>query len=270
MRHVSLFLIFLFLIVLQGCQLLTEPAPLLEQPKEPKLQTHTAILHYEAPMAPLQIKSVQLPAHPLKNGQTVMLADKNIHSDSELAQLLATKLNEIGLTLIHSSQADYKLTLTKMELLPGNTTDFKLQVQPTKQPFIQQEMDNNPVKHCATLKGNIGFRLTHLESGDIVWFAKARADTTTLGEHILTHKIILQETITNQHSIQAFIEEHNTDEARIKRAHQPVTIPKYKLEQKATKNDKISGRCNEEEVQSLNIPLQRFLISELISKLNVI
>ena len=269
MRHAYLFLIFSFFIALPGCQLLTEPAPLLVLPEEPKLRTHTAVLQYEAPMSPLQIKSVQLPAHPLKKGQTVMLADKNIHSESKLAQLLVTKLHEIGLTLIHTGQADYKLTLTKIELLPGNTTDFKLKAQSTKYPLVQQEMDNNPVKHCATLKGNIGLRLTHLESGDIVWFAKARADTTTLGEHILTQKMTLKETIVNQQSVRAFIEEQNTDEARMKRAHQPVKIPTYKLEQQTTLNNKVSGRCTEEEVQSLNIPLKHFLMSELISKLNV-
>lgn len=272
MRNAYKLTMFISLLTLSGCQLLTKPAPLLVLPTPPKLTSNSYDIVYQAESTPLQIQSVQLPARPLLKSQTITLINPTITAQSDLFLTLKELFSSLGLILQldKNAHSDYRLTLTKLEFIEGDKINYQLQKNSTHPLLVQQMLTQLNQQTCVSINGTIGIRLTNTKTGNVVWFATASADNTTLGHTELAYKIDWAQIITNKKEIRQFIDEQNTEQARLQRATVPVTIPEYAVAETTSKPRLISGYCKATDEQGISQKLQKYLLTELISKLNVI
>ncbi|ATC94020.1 hypothetical protein [Pseudoalteromonas tunicata] len=263
--------IFIFLLSVSGCQLLTEPAPLLTMPNPPKLKSNSYNVRYLADASPLQIKSVQLPARPLVKGQTISLANATIEPSSELFSILNEQFSTLGLSLLSDTtlDSDYRLTLTKLEFIEGDKISYQLQNAANQPNIVQQKFAQQSQYSCASVKGTVGIRLTNTKTGNVVWFATASADNTTLGQTELTYQLDWAQIISNKKEVKQFIDEQNTEQARLLRANVPISIPQYQVSETISVPRLISGYCGATDDQAISQRLQTYLLTELINKLNV-
>lgn len=272
MLNVYKLMMFISLLTLSGCQLLTEPAPLLAIPTPPKLQSNSYDVFYRANPTELQIQSVQLPARPLLKGQIITLINPTLAKDSELFATLKKLFSDLGLVLQldKSIDSDYRLTITKLEFVEGDKIDYRLEKDASLPFVVQQKFTQLNPQSCSSIKGTVGIRLTNTKTGNVVWFATAAADNTTLGHTELTYKVDWAQIITNKKEVKKFVDEQNSEQARLVRATVPVEPPKYIVAETASTPRFISGYCAVNNEKNISQQLQTFLLTELINKLNVI
>jgi hypothetical protein len=112
-------------------------------------------------------------------------------------------------------------------------------------------------------------RLIHRASGDVVWFGKSSIDSASFHREPLIYSFSDEQVISNELEVATFIHQQNTDQARLARANQEISIPSYKTISKMTSLTKLQGPCNRTEVSALTPMMHYYLSSILIDKIKV-
>ncbi|CCQ11650.1 putative orphan protein; putative signal peptide [Pseudoalteromonas luteoviolacea B = ATCC 29581] len=255
-------------VTLSGCQLIKQPAPLLSTPKKPPLATQVYEVAYSSVTESARVKSVQLPAHPIKKGDTVFINSSRVSLTAPLNAHIIELMNKKGLRIVDHESANYLLTLQQLDLEFVEDKNYKIQLAGNKERLAllaalpQQQT-------CKNVLASISMRLTHNQSSDVIWFAKASIDTASFQNKPLRYQVIKSQQIANEQQVIEFVQSQNTEEARLVRSTKHVTIPKYVVSETLSKLTKRSGACSETEVSALTPDLQRHLSKVLIEKITV-
>lgn len=261
----------IFIILASGCAVIKQPAEPLAMPAKPMLKNQTYQLEYEAQHASPKVKSVQLPAHQVKQNQTVnVIVDRASVTDTLVSQI-SRALNDKQLKVTTSSNSDYTLSIHQVDLEFVDDANYTL-VEPEK-PFslFSTVAQKFPTQQCANILAQVSMRLTHKSSGDVVWFAKSSIDSASFHRESLVYSFFEEKKITNELEVVAFIHKQNTEQARLKRADftDEVVVPPYKTITKFSRLTKLKGPCTRTEISALTPMMQFYLSSILIDKIKV-
>lgn len=261
-----------FIFLLAGCQLTTPLAPLLDLPEEPKLTSEDIQVQYitTGSSDSAQIKSVQLPAHKITKQQTIAFDLSKANVDYDLTEIFSEAFQKASLQPVNdTSNAEYKLTINKLSHKQGIEAHYELK---NKQSINDLEGINTKTlmtKSCNSMDTTISLRLTHTQSGDVVWFAQASLNTAEQPITPLIYQFNLYQEITNKKQVSAFILKNNTEEARALRAQNEITIPAYEISTRSSELLKVSGSCSQNEVDALAPKISLQLIKTLVNKLKI-
>lgn len=86
----------------------------------------------------------------------------------------------------------------------------------------------------------------------------------------MVFSFVQEQLISNELEIASFIHDQNTEQARMARANQDVSIPEYKTISKMSNLTKLQGPCNRTEISALTPMMQYYLTSILIDKIKVL
>ncbi|MGC0118229.1 hypothetical protein [Pseudoalteromonas piscicida] len=255
--------------LLFGCVTTAPLAPKLDVPKEPLLKKSVYQISYSTELNSARIKSVQLPAHPLAQGDTVYInADKVSLTDTLRKQIVAL-LEKKGLKVVAAKNANYTLTIHQLDLEFAANKTYALDRPRNPHPHIAELAQNSPAFQCTNIVASVSMRLAHQASSDVVWFAKSSVDSAGFQGIPLQFTFTEVEKIENEHDVLSFIVAQNTDEARRQRGEKPVDIPPYKVTKTVSPLEKTAGACTQTEVSALTADMQKHLAESLIEKLNV-
>jgi hypothetical protein len=261
-----------FIVILSfifGCASTKKLAPMLDIPAKPLLTKEVYQLSYSTELDSARIKSVQLPAHPIKTHNTVrIVTDKVSMTDTLKAQLIKA-LNSKGLEIVESSIADYILTVHQLDLEFGPNKTYTLNQPRSPHPFFTRLAQQVPSYQCANIIASVSMRLTHQASSDVVWFAQSSIDSASFQGIPLQVNYTQKQSITNEHAVISFIVKHNTDAAREARFNNPITTPSYNVKTSISQPTKIAGACSKTEVSALSSAMQTSLTNLLIDKINL-
>ncbi len=265
MRLFSLLAVALFL---SACVFTPEMAPLLQIPAKPAIKKQQAQITYQLPKANVKLKSVQLPAHKISKQDKIMI--DFTHADTKnLKNKVITLLKNKSMQLTtDETQAKYKLSLNKYSITKGDDINAKRSPLTTDHAVISQTLNKNQT--CSTYQVNLSFRLTHIKSGDVVWFARGGLNSAGFSNNQLVYQVNINQSIENELKIVNFINKQNTQQARIERFKNPVEIPEYQVVETPDQARKISGYCADDEVQQLTPDITNYLAKALIQKLKLI
>ena len=265
-----LLVVLLFTIISAGCALKPEPAPLLAMPEKPSLKSQRFQIEYKTEHAAPKVKSVQLPAHTVNANQTVaIVADKTSVTDTLYAQLTEA-LNEKQLKVVQNGQADYTLSIHQLDLELVDDTEYQLVIPEKPLPLFDQVAEQFPTQQCATIQAQVSMRLTHKKTGDVVWFAKSSIDSASFHREPLIYSFEQQQLIKNELEVASFVNEHNTEQARMSRINNTdIVIPQYQTISRMSALTKEQGPCNRTEISALTPMMQYYLTSILIDKIKV-
>lgn len=258
-----------FIFLLAGCQLTTPLAPLLTMPEAPELTYEDIQLQYikTDSLDSAQIKSVQLPAHKITPQQTIAFDLSKANVNYDLAAIFNEQLQKIALQPVNDGvNAEYKLTLNKLSHKQGLEAHYELK---NKQNITDIKNNAFMTKSCHSMDTSISLRLTHTQSGDVVWFAQGELNTSEHTIKPLIYQFNLYQDITNKKQVSVFVLNNNTQAARALRLQKEVTIPTYKISTYSTKLVKISGSCSQSEVDALAPKISLQLIKTLVKKLKI-
>lgn len=262
------FLLFLILLSV-GCAVKPEPAPLLAMPEKPRLESQQFEVKYQTAHESPKVKSVQLPAHPVKRNQTVKIVATNTSVTDTLYQQLTDALADKQLQVTDNADSDYTLSIHQLELDFVEDTQYQLQLPENSSAIYEEIAHNYPSQQCATLLAQVSMRLTHQQSGDVVWFAKSSIDSASFHREPIIYTFMQQQSISNELEVASFVHEQNTEQARMARIEKTIEIPQYQTVAKLTSLEKKQGPCNRTEVSALTPMMQYYLSSILIDKIKV-
>ena len=258
-----------FSLLSAGCAISPKPAALLTMPEKPQLNSKTYQVTYKTEHNSPKVKSVQLPAHPIKRHNSIFISSGKASVTETLLTQVSNALQEKNLKVIKSEQADFILSIHQLDLDLTEDTEYSI-VTPEK-PFslFYEVASQYPAQQCATINAQVSMRLTHRESGDVVWFAKSSIDSASFHREALIYDFTEQETITNELEVASFVHQQNTQQARLARADKEVTTPRYQTVSKVSNLTKIQGPCDRTEVSALTPMMQYYLSSILIDKIKI-
>lgn len=259
----------LFILLSGGCAITKQPAELLAMPLKPTLKSQTHKLEYQTDHASPKVKSVQLPAHKVSRNQTVkIVTDKASVTDTLLSQI-SQALNEKQLKVTSKDDSDYTLSIQQLDLTFKDDIQYSLNKPDKPFPLYNDIAQQYPTQQCAAIFAQVSMRLTHKQSGDVVWFAKSSIDSASFHREPLIYSFSEVQKITNELEVVAFIHQQNTEEARLARLGKEIPIPEYKTLSTLASFTKLSGPCNRTEVSALTPMIQFYLSSILIDKIKV-
>ncbi len=265
-----LLVVLFFTLISAGCALKPEPAPLLSMPKKPSLQSQRFQVEYQTEHAAPKVKSVQLPAHAVSKNQTVVIvADKTSVTDTLYTQLTEALTAKQLKVVAEGAQADYTLSIHQLDLELIEDTEYQLVTPEKPLPLFDEVAKQFPVQQCATILGQVSMRLTHRKTGDVVWFAKSSIDSASFHREPLIYSFEQQQLIKNELEVASFVHEQNSQQARMARVNQEVTIPAYQTITRVNEFKKEQGPCNRTEISALTPMMQYYLSSILIDKIKV-
>ncbi|CAM4068423.1 hypothetical protein PSOS111911_00055 [Pseudoalteromonas ostreae] len=252
-----------------ACVTVQPPAAPLEMPLKPQLKSQSYQVAYETEHASPKVKSVQLPAHKITRNQTVqVIADKASVTDTLFKQI-TDALTTMNLRVVDQGNSDYTLAIHQLELNFIDDTEYQIQPPNKAYPLFTQITQLYPLQQCATINAEVSMRLIHRASGDVVWFGKSSIDSASFHREPLIYSFSDEQVISNELEVATFIHQQNTDQARLARANQEVSIPRYKTISKMTSLTKLQGPCNRTEVSALTPMMHYYLSSILIDKIKV-
>jgi len=268
-NNMRLSIIISFIFLLLGCQLTTPLAPILMLPQTPKLNSEDIQFQYVQinKKSSAQIKSVQLPAHKISKNQTIAFDLSKAKVDYDLAAMFNAQFKQRALLpVVDTANAEYRLTLNKISHKNGNETHFEIK---NKQKLKFVPNNDLMTRTCASLDTIISLRLTHTQSGDVVWFAQGSINSANYPAIPLVYKLHVYQEITNKQQISAFITNNNTEAAREIRANNAVSIPAYNIATRTADFVKVSGACSQIEADDLSENISLHLIKTLVNKLKI-
>lgn len=266
-----MFFRFSFLVIafiLTGCQLTPQPAPIMTMPKKPPLKKTVFEVAYTSSVESARVKSVQLPAHPIRFGDSVSISASKVALTDTLKQFIVAQLKSKGLKVVENNQGHYTLTIHQIDLDFAKDRIYQLQVSGNKDRLSILET-LPPQQECKSIIASVSMRLTHQKSSDVVWFAKASIDSGSFINQPLRYQVVKEQQIINEQRVIEFIEHQNTQEARIERRSKQINIPKYQIADTISPMQKQSGFCNDTEVSALSPNMHEFLSKLLIDKVNI-
>ena len=219
----------------------------------------------------MRIRSVQLPAHPIARHQTFTINSSEVDLPAPLEQEIIQTLQDLQLETSLNKTTDYVLTLHQLDTQTLAPITYQLVQSDTMQSKLNDVIKQFPNISCDNTKVSVSMRLTHRDSGDVVWFAKASMDVASFQNKSLIFEATLQEKVDNEHQVMSFVVEHNTKQARQFRAEhgQNIQIPDFEIKHELIDFKKISGACNATEILPVTLMLKRYLVLNLIDKINV-
>lgn len=244
-------------------------APKLEIPAKPLLKKEVYQLSYSTELDSARIKSVQLPAHPIQQTNTVRIVSDKVSMTDTLKTQLIKALTDKGLRIVPTSKADYILTVHQLDLEFGPEKTYTLNQPRQPHPFFTRLSQQVPSYQCTNIIASVSMRLTHQASSDVVWFAKSSIDSASFQGIPLQLSYKRTEKITNEHAVISFIFNQNSEAARVARFNNPVVIPKYDIKTIISEPTKIAGACSKTEVSALTSEMQKSLTNLLIEKINI-
>jgi len=260
-----------FIFLLMGCQLTTPLAPLLSMPKAPELNSENIQIEYTkvegADSSTAQIKSIQLPAHQINPKQTIAFDLSKAEVNYDLVTIFNEQFKNIGLEpVLDTSKAEYKLTLNKLSQTQGSENQFTIKDKHKIEAFINQDFVS---QKCDSIDTKLSLRLTHTQSGDVVWFAQGELNSSEHPNIPLVYQFHFYQEISNQQQVSDFIAKHNTEEARALRVQAEVSIPAYQISNHKSELVKVSGVCSLDETNQLAPKISRHLVKTLVNKLKI-
>ncbi|MDK1289321.1 hypothetical protein [Pseudoalteromonas umbrosa] len=254
---------------LTGCMLSQPLAPKLRMPPKPLLQKSIFQISYSSELESARIKSVQLPAHPVKKLDSVYIDTNKVTITDELHDALVNILSDKGLIVDNHENTDYRLIIQQVDLTFGKDKIYVFNKPTSDHPYITKISQTMPTKQCSNIVVSLSMRLTHNQSSDVVWFAKSSVDSAGFQGIPMQYTFTETQRITNEKDIIEFIAEQNTDKARQQRYQTAINIPKYIVKPTQTPLIKVAGACEKDEVSALTTKMQLKLTKGLIDKLNV-
>ncbi|TMP28623.1 hypothetical protein CWB99_11095 [Pseudoalteromonas rubra] len=255
---------------LTGCITTPPMAPKLNVPAKPLLTKSVYQLSYSTELESARIKSVQLPAHPVKSGNTVYIDTSKVSMTDTLRKQIIQLLKDKGLTVVAQKSSDYHLVVQQLDLSFGKDKVYVLNKPEDPHPYIAELAQTIPSKQCSNIIASLSMRLTHKSSSDVIWFAKSSINSAGYQGIPLQYTFTETEKVTNEHAVISFIVEQNQEEARRARYNQAVEIPPYHVEPQISPLVKTAGACNKTEVSALTSDMMHHLSRGLIEKLNVL
>ncbi|GEK10922.1 MULTISPECIES: hypothetical protein [Pseudoalteromonas] len=255
--------------LLIGCVTTAPLAPKLAVPQKPLLKKSVYQISYSTELNSARIKSVQLPAHPLIQGNTIAINAAKVSLTDTLRKQIVSLLEQKGLQVVATKQADYTLTIHQLDLEFAANKTYALDRPRNPHPHIAELAQNSPAFQCSNIVASVSMRLSHQASSDVVWFAKSSVDSAGFQGIPLQFTFTEEEKIANEREILSFIAAQNTEEARRQRSSSPVEIPSYKVTKTLSSLEKTAGACTQTEVSALTADMQVHLAESLIEKLNV-
>ena len=256
-----------------GCTTMeTTLAPVPEKvrmPIKPSLSERTYILEYQYAHQTPRVKSVQLPAHPITRGQSVVIESEQVALTERLRNRLVAILNDKQLTVISDrKQADYVLSINQLDISETESIEYQLA---NATVFGESDLAQQfTTKQCSNILGSVSMKLSHQSSQDVVWFAKSSIDTASFQRNPLRYKLVMSDHIENLEQVQQFVNTHNAPDAMQKRGAQPAPqAPQYIVRTKSSGLSKIAGACEQAEVSALVPDLHYYLSGILLEKINV-
>ncbi|MBS3796311.1 hypothetical protein [Pseudoalteromonas sp. BDTF-M6] len=238
-------------------------------PAKPSLSERTYVLEYQVDHQQPRVKSVQLPAHPVRRGQSVVIESEQVALTDRLRNRLVAIFNDKALTVISDAkQADYILSINQLDISEADKVDYRLSNshilgdERLMEEFAQQE--------CSNISGSVSMKLFHRDSKDVVWFAKSSLDTASFQRNPLRYQLTITDYIDNLQQVQEFVQTHNSPDALAKRGEKPAPkAPQYKVVSKTSALEKVAGACNDTEVSALVPDLHYYLSGILLEKINI-
>lgn len=266
------FVVFVFILFFAGCSVTKQPAELLSVPLKPTLKSQSFELNYETTHEPPKIKSVQLPAHPIRNNQTVKVTIDNASATDTLITHVSKALTNKQLKVTTNNDSDYILIINQVDLSFTNDSVYTLIKPDGAFEHFFTISQQYPTQQCTNILAQVSMRLTHRKSGDVVWFATSSLNSASFHQEPLKFSFTEQKKITNELDVVAFIHQQNTEQARLARANMAseVLIPKYKTINKLSSLTKLQGPCTRTEISALTPNMQFYLSDILIDKIKVL
>lgn len=268
---IRILIIAVFILTTTAC--VTAPPPIaapLAMPAKPSLKSQSYQVEYATKHASPKVKSVQLPAHKVTRNQTVrIVADKASVTDTLFTQI-RDAITAIDLRVADQGVTDYTLSIHQLELNFIDDTKYQIQTPSETTTTFEKVAMLYPTQQCATINAQVSMRLTHRASGDVVWFGKSSIDSASFHREPLIYSFVQEQLISNELEVASFIHEQNTEQARMARANQDVSIPEYKTISKMSNLNKLQGPCNRTEISALTPMMQYYLTSILIDKIKVL
>ncbi len=267
---IRILIIAVFIVSTSAC--VTAPPPIaapLEMPEKPSLKSQKLQVQYETEHASPKVKSVQLPAHKVTRNQTVRIVADQASVTDTLFMQISDALKAVNLRVVDQGVTDYTLSIHQLEL--NFIDDTKYQITPPAEitPTFDKVAKLYPIQQCATINAQVSMRLTHRASGDVVWFGKSSIDSASFHREPLVYSFVQEQVISNELEVASFIHQQNTEQARMARVNQDLTIPPYKTISKMSNLSKLQGPCNRTEISALTPMMQFYLSSILIDKIKV-
>ncbi|MEO2279042.1 hypothetical protein [Pseudoalteromonas pernae] len=263
-------------LVLVGCSSFNVPMPVLESqtervvmPAKPTLSERTYVLEYQIEHQSPRLKSVQLPAHPVNRGQTVVIDSQQVALTDRLRNRLIAIFNEKELIVINDpKQADYMLSINQLDISETDDAEYTLS---NGHILSKEDLQEQLAKQkCSNISGSVSMKLTHQSSKDVVWFAKSSLDTASFQRNPLRFQLTLTDSIENQEQVQQFVEKHNSPDALAERGDKPAPVaPSYQIVTKSSELEKIAGACTTTEVSALVPDLHYYLSGIILEKISI-
>ena len=238
-------------------------------PVKPSLSERTFVLEYQIDHQSPRVKSVQLPAHPVSRGQTVVIESQQVALTERLRNRLIAIFNDQALTVITDpKQSDYVLSINQLDITAAADAEYTLSNSHILgNEELQQQL---ATKSCSNISGSVSMKLTHQASKDVVWFAKSSLDTASFQRNPLRYQLTLTDSIENQQQVQEFVNTHNSPDALTQRGDKPAPIaPSYQVVTKSSALEKVAGACTETEVSALVPDLHYYLSGILLEKISI-
>ncbi|WP_158677932.1 MULTISPECIES: hypothetical protein [unclassified Pseudoalteromonas] len=260
-------------ILLSGCSSLQttslQQAQRVAMPTKPSLSERTYVLEYQVDHQQPRVKSVQLPAHPVKRGQSVVIESEQVALTERLRDRLVAIFNDKSLAVINDAkQADYILSINQLDISEADKVDYRL-----SNSHILGDgslIEEFAVRQCSNISGSVSMKLFHRASKDVVWFAKSSIDTASFQRNPLRYQLTISDYIDNLEQVQEFVQTHNSPDALAERGDKPAPkAPRYQVLSKISALEKIAGSCNDTEVSALVPDLHYYLSGILLEKINI-
>ncbi|MFY8273170.1 hypothetical protein AAEU32_03455 [Pseudoalteromonas sp. SSDWG2] len=267
----------LTLTTLAGCSSLQMPslmqqkeAERVRMPVKPALSERTYLLEYQTEHQSPRVKSVQLPAHVVRKGQTVSIDDQQVALTDRLRERLVSIFNDKQLVVVNDAKrADYVLSINQLDI--SETTDAQYTLANSHILESESLIEELARRSCSNISGSVSMKLSHRASKDVVWFAKSSLDTASFQRNPLRYQLTLTQRIENYEQVQNFVATHNSPDALAERGDKPAPVaPEYKVITHNSALEKVVGACSVTEVSALVPDLHYYLSGILLEKINIL
>lgn len=177
------------------------------------------------------------------------------------------------------TRADYVLQINIFETdQKKNITENLLHIDSVRaylrdNPGIAREFNNgNNLVTCETIQSHLNAKLVHVKTGEIAWIGEHSLNEYSAGVQSVGFEFGKKRYVSNGKKIQRFIRRNNTEEARIRRAKQEVSIPPFQYAESLIKPTVSSGRCGDLMAvdNETKMKLARQVAKELIRTIRVV
>jgi len=146
-------------------------------------------------------------------------------------------------------RADYilQINLFDIDKVSTQTADLRHNKQVREfirdYPEIKTDFDRNSKISCAVAQANLNAKLVHVATGEIAWIGEHRLNGYSAGSQNVTVEFGRREYVANQAEVRRFVQQQNTETARLARFNQDVKPLPFDYQISLIKPTISAGHC---------------------------